>query len=217
MTEERITTKKNTSRARFIVMAAGVLAFAAVAAAVMCGATESFDDGVRFFFYDLRSESLTVVARIITYMGNWQSIVALCLILLIIKPTRIKYGIPVSAAALFVTIANKVIKMLAERPRPDEMYRLIEEDGFSFASGHAITSMCVFGLLIYLVRRNFHNRAAANVLTVVLLIPAVTIGVSRVYLGVHYPTDVLAGWCLAIAVIAADAEITERLRKRRKA
>ena len=207
--------KNNAPRGRMIAAAAGVAAFIAVLIAVSTGFSSGFDDAVRFFMYDIRSEVLTVAARIITYMGNWQTIVALCLVLLIIGQTRIRYGVPVSACALFVTLLNKVIKMLVERARPDEAFRLIEEDGFSFASGHAVTSMCVYGLLIYLIRRNFKNRAAANVLTVLLLIPAVCVGVSRVYLGVHYPTDVLAGWCLAAAVIAAAAEIKERAENAR--
>lgn len=208
--------KSRGTAVRLTIMAAGILAFLAILAAVATGKTDGFDDAVRFFLYDMRSEGLTAVAKVITYLGNWQFIVILCLILLILKPTRIKYGIPLSAGAIFVTILNKMIKMIVARPRPDEMYHLIEEGGFSFASGHAITSMFVYGMLIYLVRTNVRNRTVANMLTVILLIPTFCIGISRIYLGVHYPTDVLAGWCLGIAVIVATAEITERLGNRKK-
>lgn len=98
---------------------------------------------------------------------------------------------------------NKLIKTAVQRPRPDDVVHLISEGGFSFPSGHSITSMFVFGLLIFLVRSNVRNKTAANVLTAVLSIPMILIGLSRIYLGVHYPTDVLAGWCLGIAVTAA--------------
>lgn len=209
--------KRNTvSVMRLTIKVVMILAFLAIWASVAAGMTDGFDDNVRFFFYDMRSEGLTAVAKVITYLGNWQSIVILCLILLIVKPTRVRYGIPVSAGAIFVTVLNRIIKLIAERPRPDEMYHLIEEGGFSFASGHAITSMFVYGMLIYLVRTNVRNRTIANVLTVVLLIPAFCIGISRIYLGVHYPTDVLAGWCLGIATIVAAVEITEKVESRKK-
>ena len=213
--KENLTIKENRSGIRILTASIGVIAFVAIAWAVIAGKTTAFDDVVRYAFYDVRSDGLTVIAKAITFLGNWQSIVILCLILLIAKPTRVKYGIPVSAGALFVTVLNRLIKIAVERPRPDQLNHLIEESGFSFASGHAISSMFVFGMLIYLVRKNFRNRAAANVLTVILLIPAFGIGLSRVYLGVHYPTDVLAGWCLGIAVIALTAEVTERIGRKR--
>ena len=162
----------------------------------------------------MRSGALTSAAKVMTYLGNWQSVTALCIILLIIKPTRIRYGIPVSAGAISVTVINKIIKNLVQRDRPDQIYHLIKQGGYSFTSGHSITSMFVFGMLIYLVRVNVQNRTAANILTVVLAIPMVCIGLSRIYLGVHYPTDVLAGWALGIAVMMVVIEIADRLHRR---
>lgn len=168
------------------------------------------DGPVRSAVLSTRSDWLTLIMKFITYMGNWQAITIICLILLIIKKTRITYGIPLSIGALFVSLANKGIKAIVMRPRPDQAMFLIEQGGWSFPSGHAITSMFFFGMLIWLIRRNVKNRRLANILTVLFVIPMVLIGVSRVYLGVHYPTDVLAGWCLGLLVIVA---ITESIRK----
>ena len=117
-------------------------------------------------------------------------------------------------SAISVTVINKIIKNLVQRDRPDQIYHLIKQGGYSFTSGHSITSMFVFGMLIYLVRVNVQNRTAANILTVVLAIPMVCIGLSRIYLGVHYPTDVLAGWALGIAVMMVVIEIADRLHRR---
>ena len=180
---------------------------------VLTGSVSGFDDTIRYFFYNMRCDALTHAARAITYIGNWQSIVALCLALLIVKPLRVTYGIPVSAGAAFVTLLNKAIKNAVQRPRPDDILHLVNEGGFSFSSGHSITSMFVFGMLIYLVRINVKNRTAANVWTVILAIPMICIGLSRIYLGVHYPSDVLAGWCLGAAVIAVMAAVLERAGK----
>lgn len=178
---------------------------------VQSGKAAAFDDAVRFFFYDMRSGALTSAAKAMTYLGNWQSVTVLCIILLIIKPTRIRYGIPVSAGAISVTVINKIIKNLVRRERPDQIYHLIKQGGYSFPSGHSITSMFVFGMLIYHVRVNVQNRKAANVLTVIIAVPMVCIGLSRIYLGVHYPSDVLAGWALGVAVMMVVIEIADRL------
>ena len=200
---DRIKKEKNSNRILALTGVSAVLLFAALLFCVLADHTSGFDDPVRSFFYNLRCDALTPAVKAVTYMGNWQSITALCIALLLIKPTRITYGIPVSAGAIFVTVLNKLIKAAVQRPRPDDVIHLIREGGFSFPSGHSITSMFVFGLLICLVRSNVRNTTAANVLTAVLSIPMILIGLSRIYLGVHYPTDVLAGWCLGIAVTAA--------------
>lgn len=184
-----------------VVIGACLLGFAILLYLVVSAGAAAFDDPVREFLYGLRSSGLTAIMKIVTYMGNWQIITLLCIVLLAIKKTGKTYGIPVSAGAIFVTVLNKIIKHVVERPRPADILHLIEEGGFSFASGHSITSMCVYGMLIYLMRTNMQNRTAANILTVCLAIPMVFVGISRIYLGVHYPTDVLAGWLLGVAVI----------------
>ena len=93
---------------------------------------------------------------------------------------------------------------------------MIEEGGYSFTSGHSITSMVVFGLLIYLVRKYVRNRKAANILTAALAVPWIFIGLSRIYMGVHFPSDVLAGWALGAAVLVGIIVIVEKCDARRK-
>lgn len=185
--------------------------FGAILFFVLGKETLVFDTVIRQWFYSLRSEPLTAVLKVITYMGNWQSISLLCLILLIFKSTRVNFGVPVSIVAIFVTIFNKLIKYVVQRPRPDVSLHLIEQGGFSFTSGHSITSMAVFGILIFLVRKYVTSKKKANILTAVLIIPLIFIGLSRIYMGVHYPTDVLAGWCLGITVVmVASMAIDQR-------
>lgn len=207
-------TGKNGFVIRACVFTVSIAVFFMMLFLVQSGKAAAFDDAVRFFFYDMRSGALTSAAKAMTYLGNWQPVTVLCIILLIIKPTRIRYGIPVSAGAISVTVINKIIKNLVRRERPDQIYHLIKQGGYSFPSGHSITSMFVFGMLIYLVRVNVQNRKAANVLTVIIAVPMVCIGLSRIYLGVHYPSDVLAGWALGIAVMMVVIEIADRLRSR---
>lgn len=174
---------------------------------VEVGDASLIDDPIRNAVISTRIAWLTPIMKVITYMGNWQTITAICLILLLIKKTRLTYGVPLSIGAIFVSLANKGIKAIVMRPRPDQAMFLIEQGGWSFPSGHAITSMFFYGMLIWLIRRNVKNRKLADILTAILTIPMILVGISRIYLGVHYPTDVLAGWSLGLVTIVVFSQI----------
>ena len=208
--------KNNKSKSGMVICVAAIAGFAAIFYFVSSGNACLFDDVIREFFYDLREPALTPFIKFITYLGNYQTIVILCLVLLIIKPLRFVYGIPVSTGAAFVTVLNKSIKHVVHRPRPSDVVHLVNEGGFSFPSGHSITSMFVYGLLVYLVRKNVKNRKTADVLTIVLAVPLILIGPSRIYLGVHYPTDVLAGWCLGAAVAVIWIKLIRKFYEKRR-
>ena len=177
---------------------------------VLSGRAVGLDDPVRQLFYGLRGDALTPFIIGITNFSNTKFVIALCLILLILKPTRMSFGIPVSAGVIFVTILNKSIKHLVRRVRPEDIDHLVREGGFSFPSGHSITSMFVYGLLLYLILTHVENRRLRIVLAVLAAIPLVLVGPSRIYLGVHYPSDVLAGWCLGFAALMAAIEILQK-------
>lgn len=201
---------------RGVIFAAGLVLFVLLTTLMVTGNLQWFDDPIREWVYSIRNPALTEVLKVITYMGNWQTITLLCIVLLLFRKTRLRYGVPVSAGAIFVTIFNRIIKLIFKRPRPEESLHLIEEGGYSFASGHSITSMVVFGLLIYLVRKYVKNRKAANILTAALAVPWIFIGLSRIYMGVHFPSDVLAGWALGAAVLVGIIVIVEKCDARRK-
>jgi undecaprenyl-diphosphatase len=85
------------------------------------------------------------------------------------------------------------------RDRPDDILSLIEEGGYSFPSGHANTSIIFYLFLAFLVGRALKQRKHGDMLALIyalVIILIFLIGVSRVYLGVHYPSDIIAGWCL---------------------
>ena len=209
--KERTVNFKKQNRIKIIsIISTCLAAFFALWLMVEVGDASLIDDPVRNAVISTRSDWLTPVMKAITYMGNWQTITVICLILLAFRKTRLTYGVPLSIGALFVSLANKGIKVIVMRPRPDQAMFLIEQGGWSFPSGHAITSMFFYGMAIWLIRRNVTDPRLADILTVLLAIPMVLIGVSRVYLGVHYPTDVLAGWCLGVLVVVAIAEIIKR-------
>ncbi|AJQ27892.1 phosphatase PAP2 family protein [Pelosinus fermentans] len=90
-------------------------------------------------------------------------------------------------------LLNYLLKHLFVRARPD-MFHVIKETGYSFPSGHAMVSLCFYGMLAYLISLKISSWTWRFVLFIATAIFIVIIGISRIYLGVHYPTDVLAGY-----------------------
>lgn len=96
------------------------------------------------------------------------------------------------------TILNQLLKFAIQRPRPDVSLRLVEIGGFSFPSGHSMAAMAFFGLFIWLVWRYVRDGRLRAGLTALLCLMVVAVGFSRVYLGVHYASDVLGGFCASL-------------------
>lgn len=191
-----------------------MLLFIALAIMAATGRTQAWDEALARHVYALRSGALTVCAKAVTVLGNWYCVIAVCVILVAVPATRFTWGIPVSFAALASNFLRALVKMIAARPRPDQIYHLIEEGGWSFPSGHAATSVAVYGLLAYLLwRQSFKGHMALCVLCLFL---TVAIGLSRVYLGVHYPCDVLGGWLAGLAILFTLGAV-QAIRERRGA
>lgn len=186
-----------------MILGVSLLAFCGIAYAVNTGYSDGFDDTVRSIIYGLRTNWLNTLMEGITYLGNWQSIVVICLLLLAYDKTRIPYGVLGSAVALTDSILNKLFKEIFGRARPDDILPLIQEGGHAFPSGHAVTSMAFYGILLFLVQTRMEDRKKANALSGVLVLLIALIGPSRIYLGVHFPTDVLSGWAEGIFVAMA--------------
>jgi len=187
----------------FVILGVSLLAFIIIAYAVRSGDTAGFDDPIRNFIYSLRANWLNTLMEGITYLGNWQSVTVVCLLLLAYDKTRVPYGALGSTTALTVTLLNKVFKEIFARARPDDIIPLIQQGGHAFPSGHAVTSMAFYGILLVLVQTRMEDRKRATALSVVLILLIALIGPSRIYLGVHYPTDILAGWAEGVFVATA--------------
>jgi undecaprenyl-diphosphatase len=105
-----------------------------------------------------------------------------------------------------VWLLNELLKQIFRRPRPQGI-QLIKAADFSFPSGHAMISMASVLLLIYFVIRFIKNKKLAYLLSIILFIYALLIGISRIYLGVHYLSDVLVGWLIAGIWVFINIEI----------
>lgn len=154
--------------------------------------------------YDLISSFLisdfaTPIAKLITNFGGALVLIGTTIVLVIsIKNRRI--GLSIIANLGIVTGLNIVLKQIVQRPRPTE-YRIVNETGYSFPSGHSMVSMAFYGFLIYLIYKYVKNQYLKIGLITFLSILIISIGISRIYLGVHYTSDVMAGFCISVSYL----------------
>lgn len=100
-----------------------------------------------------------------------------------------------------VLVVNQVFKFLVQRPRP-EGFRLIAESGYSFPSGHSMIAMGFYGLLAWMAWTYERDPVVRRVSVLGFSTVVILVGISRIYLGVHYASDVIAGFCLSLAWLA---------------
>ena len=147
----------------------------------------------------LISDFATPIAKFITNFGGAIFFVVLTIILLVTIKNR-KIGLSIFSNLAIITILNQLLKRILQRHRPTE-YRIIEETGYSFPSGHSMISMAFYGYLIYLIYRYVKNKYIKWSSIAILSILICAIGVSRIYLGVHYTSDVLGGFFISISYL----------------
>lgn len=140
----------------------------------------------------------TNIMEFFTFLGNHYFLIPANLLLLayflFIKKHR-WYSIKIPSIAISTTAMLFFLKLLFNRPRP--LIPLVKEaKGLSFPSGHAMISFTFYGLLIYIVWQTKLKKGIKWLLTILLLLLIFTIGLSRIYLRVHYASDVIAGFCI---------------------
>jgi undecaprenyl-diphosphatase len=145
------------------------------------------------------SNFATPIAKFITNFGGAIFLIVLTITLFILIKNK-KIGLSILSNLVIITILNQLLKRILQRPRPTE-YRIIEETGYSFPSGHSMISMAFYGYLIYLIYRYVKNKYIKWISIILLSILISSIGISRIYLGVHYTSDVLGGFLISISYL----------------
>lgn len=145
----------------------------------------------------MRTAWLTPIMQSISDLAYPAVLVVMLLVIEAFAPGR-RPGLCATVNLVLATLLNLLLKTLVQRPRP-EGYRLVAESGFSFPSGHSMVAMAFYGLLIWMVWR-YEKDAFVRWLGIIGFgLVIVLVGLSRIYLGVHYASDVLAGFCASIA------------------
>ena len=157
----------------------------------------------------LITDFATPIAKFITNFGGPIFLSTICIILFIIIKNK-KIGLSIIMNIAIIAILNQVLKKILQRPRPTE-FRIIEETGYSFPSGHSMVSMAFYGYLIYLIYKYIKNKYVKCISIVLLSILICSIGISRIYLGVHYTSDVLGGFLISVSYLIIYIMFTNKL------
>ena len=157
----------------------------------------------------LISDFMTPIAKIITNFGSATVLICISAISLLVVKNK-KIGLTISVNLAMASGINFLLKNILQRPRPTE-FRLIDESGYSFPSGHSMVSMAFYGFLIYLIYKYVMNKKLKLILISLLSLLIFLIGISRIYLGVHYTSDVIGGFLIAISYLIIYTRIVKRL------
>lgn len=145
----------------------------------------------------MRADWLTPIMETISELATPVVLVAMLLVVAAFAPGR-RPGRCAALNLVLVTLLNLLLKQVVQRPRPDG-FRLVAEMGYSFPSGHSMVAMGFYGLLLWMVWHYERDSAKRWPCCVGFALLIVAVGFSRIYLGVHYASDVLAGFCVSIA------------------
>jgi len=166
----------------------------------------AFDSFIYNGMQNIISPANTVLFKSITSLASTEVIIFFCILLLIFIRGK-KYGFLIILNLINTTVLNMLLKTIFARPRPSNIY-LVEVSGYSFPSGHAMTSAAFYGFIIYLIWQTDIRKKLKIASTVFLSILIILIGVSRVYLGVHYTSDIAAAFLVSIAYLIGFTKLT---------
>jgi len=170
-----------------------------------------FDSCVYNQIYKIINPTMTSVVKCITNLGGPLFIVIFALVFSLIigiKEKDKRTALLFCLNLVIVALMNLLLKNIFMRARP-EMINIITESGYSFPSGHSAISMGMYGYLIYIINAKSKNNKVKFISTILLSILILLIGLSRVYLGVHYISDVLASFLIYLSYLIIFTHITE--------
>ena len=154
---------------------------------------------------NLRSDGLTFIMLFITNFCNPIILILVSLVILLICKDK-KMGLIIIINLLVSILLNIIFKGIIQRDRPLEDF-LITESGYSFPSGHSMVSMAYYGLIIYFIYKKIKAKRVRNVLMILIGLLILAIGFSRIYLGVHFASDVIGGFLISIIYLVCAIKL----------
>jgi len=193
----------------------GLAAFLGIALLVITGASDGFDRAVIESVRAAdRAEPLGFLGPV-THLGSTGAVTLVAILTLVVGvaagPWR--HGVIGAAVIGLAALGVELLKLAVARERPDFLEPIFAEHGFSFPSGHASLSMVGYGILAVLVSRSFLPHWAQLAVYSLVTILVFLIGLSRVWIGVHYPSDVIAGWVAGATVVLVFATLTREVSR----
>lgn len=196
--------------ALLVLAALCLLVFVCLLTKVLKGQTMRIDElGYLLFVERLRSPALTVAMKAVSNLASLPVVIGVLVAAMLWAPSRV-YVVWAAVNVGAISAIDQLLKVLVHRPRP-QGFRLAEALGLSFPSGHSMAAMAFYGYGIWLVRCGAYGLPFGAAIEVALAFVIFAVGVSRIYLGVHYASDVLGGFCLSFAWLALFVHLTAGL------
>jgi undecaprenyl-diphosphatase len=185
--------------------AAPLLGFAALAWIVVAGGAADFDAQVRAVAHDLSSPALTNAMLTLTHLGSVAFVSVICVGACggFYLSGRRESAWLLAAAMVGAALLENGLKFAFQRARPEPFFGLAAPESFSFPSGHSLFSACLYGAIAWLLSAGTANPARRAAIWAIALALIAAVGFSRIYLGFHYPSDVLGGWLVSAAWLGA--------------
>lgn len=202
----------------FIAFFGSLLGFIIISFLVQAEHLTVFDRVVINMVQGLEADGLTTAMKFFTYIGSIRFIVILTIPIFLFLFYVLKQGLEILVflSVVYITpILNRLLKLYFHRFRPD-FHRLIEIGGYSFPSGHAMNAFSFYSILAFLLWRHVPTRVGRFAVIFFSSVMILAIGISRVYLGVHYPSDIIGGYLASGLWVTAVIWLYPRYREKVK-
>ena len=167
---------------------------------VVTNKTLTIDTKFHVFILNIRNDNLNTIFEYLTNLASATLLLAISIILLITMKNK-KHSLYILLNLVLAFFSNELAKSIFNRSRPIGI-NLIDETGLSYPSGHSMVGLCFYGFITYLLYKKSKKKSQKIILICSIILISLTIGFSRIYLGVHYLTDVIGGFLLAIIYLA---------------
>jgi undecaprenyl-diphosphatase len=184
---------------------------------VLEGETRHFDEATRAAVHQLASPALTAIMRGLSFIGSTISL-TIATIAVVVRFAMQKWGREAKLFAITMigaALLNLTLKLTFKRARPVPFFNLTAPETYSFPSGHSLMSCCFFGALAAIVTARIKRKRLRVIVWMLASVMFLSIGFSRIYLGVHHTTDVIAGFVAALIWILIIRFAEMQVRRRR--
>jgi undecaprenyl-diphosphatase len=202
----------------FFISLISLLAFGGMALLVRKNTIVSFDSNIISYVQGLEAPWLTTIMKMFTFIGDTVPVIVLSLLSLFLLYKVLNHRaelILFIAVILGANILFLTLKMFFQRARPD-LHRLAEASNYSFPSGHATMAFALYGVLTFILWRHISTSFKRTIHILVSGVIILAIGISRIYLGVHYPSDILAGYFISAFWLTLAIGFFQHYKERRK-